>query len=204
MPFQSESRNTVPYPLRKGDTNQVFSLVKNWTWSYDYKKRYIYREMGSMWWGIFDSGSVVIKLLDSMKTSDTTIMWSYLEEQHISHCYYRYDNGVPLIPDSMYSRDTSIVRGLHYDTRGRQPLTSNGLIWYFPIQSLDTLIPVLRIDQSAVSIVAADRFDGYDWINDTLYFSSTKGLFRRCQVRHGWTHTSPVDSLQITLKSIVK
>jgi|GEM_PF-5913752 hypothetical protein len=147
----------------------VFPLLSNLRYNYNY---YIGSRVTELIYLIqlsIDSGTVSCIVRDSSQISDTTIAWNVEEQSDLWH--RRLD--AYLNRDSIYwTHDTSHFT-VYESTRLSHELTSNGMIWRFPLSSPTQ--SVFRYADTDYVILGRP--------NDTLHFHGGRGFYRR----HGST-----------------
>ena len=107
--------------------NDVFPLAVGKKSSYDYQARGIDRVYTS-----YDTttttGTVDYVVLDSVRASDSVLVWTVRQTMHMLHHEYRRLGG----HDSQL--DTSYTIVMNESLTGLHELSCNGLVWHFPIE----------------------------------------------------------------------
>jgi hypothetical protein len=140
-------------------------------------------------YSVSDSGLVSFTILDSVRTSDSTLTWYVKEIRHLVHkVFAQYPE---FGRDTIYNiLDTSIVL-LEEHTYNKHELACSSQIWSFPL--IDSAASIYRYqDHSPYVIDHSAPLPGWGG-PDTLIFSEGFGLTRR--YIHKWLNGSSSNPL---------
>jgi len=137
-----------------------------------------------------DIGRIEYRIVDSSRSSDTTIVWHILE----IHKYWTTQRSdlPPAHLDTTYLVGDTASLMLVEETTGQHQLTCPGIIWDLPLKHLDREIsaPVFRyMDSSFVTLNWTVRdtcgYSSCGGFTDTVVLSTATGFFSR-KMRDGW------------------
>jgi hypothetical protein len=182
----------LPYSLANGQgsaNKDMFPLSRHLKYTYSFQQdTTLYDMIVAPVYSVSDSGLVSYTILDSVKTSDSTLTWYVKEIRQLVHkVVAKYPE---LGRDTIYSiLDTSVVLLAEY-TYGQHELACSSQIWSFPL--IDSLTSIFRY-QDHSPFVLAHSAPFFYWGPDTLIFSEGFGLTRR--FIHKWLNSSSSNPL---------
>ena len=156
-------------------TFDLLPLNKNqkWTYSFAWTKN-------DVWSGIqetfSDSGTVEYLVIDSVRTSDTTVTWSVRQTENLNHRHTRH-TVAPF--DSAYRIDRESIVSVVETTTGLHTLQCQARVWLLQTAPFGWGEPGTPVYRYCVdSVLTKYQTDQEHW-GDNLYFSASRGLYRR-------------------------
>ena len=155
------------------DSIDVFPLEKNrqWTYNFVWKKTDVWSGIAE---SVSDSGRLEYLVMDSVRTTDTTVVWSVRQTEHLDH---RHTYGAAF--DSAYRIDRVSFVVLIESTIGLHALECDSKVWAFTKWRSGcgaAATPVYRYWSDTTHTLC--QTDENSW-GQYLYFSTSRGLYRR-------------------------
>lgn len=177
--------------VRATPTFDLFPLNKNqkWTYSFAWTKSDVFSGIQETF---SDSGTVEYLVIDSVRTSDTTVTWSVRQTENLNHRHTRY-TAAPF--DSVHRIDRENIVSIIETTTGLHALQCQARVWLLrtaPFGWAEPGTPVYRYCLD--SALTKYQTDQAHW-GDNLYFSASRGLYRRLyQTTGNFTHWEEINA----------
>jgi hypothetical protein len=162
----------------------IFPLAKYLHYSYSFYQQFEIRDLGYPTELESDSGKVEYIIRDSVKYSDTLIIWNVEQRQNLLHTRYFGSQSTYLL-DTVYSIIDTTYFSLYELLAGNHELKCSSLVWHFPtiVWPSNYVLPspdssIYRYSDSTKVFYFISKSDNDGW-KDSIWFKNEYGMYQR-------------------------